>query len=102
MNGDCVFPNARQCTATSKRTLNRCRAPAVTGWKVCRFHGARGGRPAIHGLYSKRSIAERRDIQELLKASRETVLSALHVDVPSASGDAALEKSSASLQEVPN
>jgi hypothetical protein len=23
-----------------------CRAPAVNGWKVCRLHGARGGRPS--------------------------------------------------------
>jgi hypothetical protein len=32
-----------RCTATAKSTKLRCRAPAVTGWSVCRMHGARGG-----------------------------------------------------------
>ena len=47
-----------QCTATSKRTHERCKANAVTGRRVCRHHGgtvARG--PASvhyrHGRYSK-------------------------------------------------
>src|SRR2546430_2166039 len=37
-----------------------CKAPAVRGWTVCRFHGARGGGPRgkrngmfKHGLYTK-------------------------------------------------
>lgn len=29
----------RQCRAKSKRTGLRCRAPAIRGMKVCRFHG---------------------------------------------------------------
>jgi hypothetical protein len=37
-----AFQNAPRCTAKSKRTGHRCNAPAVRGWKVCRFHGARG------------------------------------------------------------
>ncbi len=36
---------APRCTARSRRTGKRCRAPAVRGWKVCRMHGARGGAP---------------------------------------------------------
>jgi hypothetical protein len=40
-----AFDNAPRCTATSKRTGQRCNAPAVRGWNVCRFHGARGGAP---------------------------------------------------------
>src|SRR5262249_51849220 len=36
---------APRCTATSKRSRQPCRAPAVKGWKVCRMHGARGGAP---------------------------------------------------------
>ena len=36
---------APRCTAMSKRTKERCRAPAVRGWRVCRMHGARGGAP---------------------------------------------------------
>lgn len=42
-----------QCTATSKRTGERCKAQAVTGSSVCRTHGASGGRPIKHGRYSK-------------------------------------------------
>lgn len=35
-----------QCIATSKRTRERCRRHAVTGWQVCQMHGAGGGAPA--------------------------------------------------------
>lgn len=35
--------NAPRCTAHSKRTGKPCKAPAVRGWCVCRFHGAGGG-----------------------------------------------------------
>jgi hypothetical protein len=34
---------APRCEATSKRSGDPCRAPAVKGWSVCRMHGARGG-----------------------------------------------------------
>ena len=34
-----------RCPATRKRSRHKCRAPAVRGWKVCRFHRARGGAP---------------------------------------------------------
>src|SRR3954451_5459223 len=36
---------APRCTARSKRTGQPCRAPAVSGWRVCRMHGAGGGAP---------------------------------------------------------
>ena len=40
-------PNAAsRCSARSKRTDEPCRAPAVTGWRVCYFHGAGGGHKA--------------------------------------------------------
>ncbi len=47
-----------QCTATSKRTRTRCKKHARSGFTVCEVHGAgkgvhRGGRPPIHGAYSK-------------------------------------------------
>ncbi len=44
---------APRCTATSKRSGKRCKAPAVRGWTVCRMHGARGGAPQgpAHGMY---------------------------------------------------
>ena len=32
--------NIRQCTATAKSTGERCRCPAVTGFNVCKVHGA--------------------------------------------------------------
>ena len=36
---------APRCHARSKRSGLPCRAPAVTGYRVCRMHGARGGAP---------------------------------------------------------
>jgi hypothetical protein len=36
---------APRCRAKSKRTGQRCRSPAVNGYRVCRMHGARGGAP---------------------------------------------------------
>ncbi len=47
-----------RCKATSKRTGTQCQNAAVRGFTVCRFHGAGskdkpGGRPVIHGRYSK-------------------------------------------------
>jgi hypothetical protein len=47
-----------QCTAHAKRSGVRCLLPARPGYPVCRVHGAgkgakRGGRPIVHGAYSK-------------------------------------------------
>jgi len=59
-----------QCTATSKRTGQRCGGQAVIGFTVCRLHGARGGpktgegkrrialAQAKHGRRSKAGVAE--------------------------------------------
>jgi hypothetical protein len=61
-----------RCTAKSKRTGQRCRAPAVKGWKVCRMHGARGGAPEgeqngnyKRGARTKETIAFRKLIKSL-------------------------------------
>jgi hypothetical protein len=69
-----AFQQAPRCTATSKRTLQRCKAPAVRGWTVCHFHGARGGAPKgkanvawKHGYYSGAATAERLLVKLLLK-----------------------------------
>jgi hypothetical protein len=69
---------APRCTATSKRTGKRCKAPAVTGWSVCRFHGAGGGHPAgkdhpswRHGMRSQEWIEERRFFNDLIRETRE-------------------------------
>ena len=77
-----AFDNAPRCTATSKRTGQPCQAPAVRGWRVCRFHGARGGAPTDeangryrHGRKTKAVKAERRAMAALLQQVRETVAS---------------------------
>lgn len=55
MNALYPFQMSPRCTATSKRTGKSCQAPAVTGWAVCRFHGAGGGAPKgkANGAYRK-------------------------------------------------
>ncbi len=78
MNRHYPFQDAPRCSATSKRTREPCQAPAVRGWSVCRFHGARGGGPRgtangayKHGLYTVEAIEERRRFGELVRESRE-------------------------------
>jgi len=68
-----AFQKSLRCSAISKRTRKPCQAPAVTGWTVCRFHGARGGAPKgkrngmyRHGLYTQAVVMERRTVRELL------------------------------------
>ena len=80
MNAEYPFQTSPRCTATSKRTRKPCQAPAVRGWTVCRFHGARGGGPTgkrngryKHGVYTKESIQERRELSELLRQARQTL-----------------------------
>jgi uncharacterized protein YjcR len=61
------------------RSARTCRSPAVRGKKHCRMHGGapgsgapRGNQNAFkHGLYSREAIAERRQIQDLLRQSRK-------------------------------
>ena len=69
---------SKRCRAKSKRSQQRCKAPAVTGWDVCRMHGARGGsKPGKananykHGFRTKEAIAERRETAGLLRVVRE-------------------------------
>ena len=71
---------APRCSATSKRSRQPCRAPAVKGWTVCRCHGARGGAPKgkangawKHGRYANEAIADRRHFAELVAAARTTL-----------------------------
>ena len=80
MNREYAFQNARRCSATSKRTRERCKAPAVRGWSVCRFHGARGGVPEGKrngmyrtGIYTKEAAEEGRLLRQLLRQSREAI-----------------------------
>jgi hypothetical protein len=77
MNAVYPFQKSPRCSATSKRTKKPCMAPAVNGWTVCRFHGARGGAPKgerhgmyRHGLYTKEAREEARFLSDLLRQSR--------------------------------
>jgi hypothetical protein len=74
------FQLAPRCSATSKRTRQRCKAPAVRGCRVCRFHGARGGGPTgeangryKHGLLTAEAMAEWRFIRDILRESRKAL-----------------------------
>lgn len=69
---------APRCTARSKRTGERCKAPAVNGWAVCRMHGAGGGHKAgqhhptwKHGMRSREWIETRKYINDLTREARE-------------------------------
>ena len=80
MNSRLTMHLSPRCTATSKRTKERCRAPAVTGWSVCRFHGARGGGPKgrrngnyKHGETTREALEDRRALNELLRALQATL-----------------------------
>lgn len=71
---------APRCKATSKRTGKPCRAPAVKGWKVCRFHGAHGGGPSglrngnyRHGQETSVSMALRAELTALISECRATL-----------------------------
>jgi hypothetical protein len=77
MKGSLAMHQTPRCTATSKRSGKPCQAPAVTGWTVCRFHGARGGGPKgarngayKHGLHTTEAVAERRACSEILRRAR--------------------------------
>ena len=69
-----------RCSARSKRTGQRCQAPAVRGWTVCRFHGAGGGGPKgprngsyKHGLFTAEAVEFRRTVSALVRASRKAL-----------------------------
>jgi hypothetical protein len=80
MKREYSFQKAPRCSATSKRTRERCKAPAVRGWTVCRFHGARGGAPKgeangayKHGLHTNEAKEEGRLLLDLLRQSRKAI-----------------------------
>jgi hypothetical protein len=80
MNSTLPMHQSPRCSARSKRTGQRCRAPAVRGWGVCRYHGAGGGGPKgkcngnyKHGLFTAEAVHMRRQISALVKASRQSI-----------------------------
>ena len=70
---------APRCRSRSKRTKMPCRAPAVRGFRVCRFHGARGGAPRgnrnawKHGTRGGAWRSEARALRALVRVARELV-----------------------------
>ena len=69
---------APRCHARCKATGEPCRAPAVTGWRVCRVHGAGGGHPAgmahpswRHGMRSRAWAEERSRLHEMVREARD-------------------------------
>jgi hypothetical protein len=71
---------APRCSATSKRSRMKCRAPAVRGWTVCRLHGARGGAPKgkangawRHGRFTSDTMMLRRLSSMLTRRARKTM-----------------------------
>jgi hypothetical protein len=65
---------APRCSATSKRSGVGCRAPAVRGHRVCRFHGARGGAPKgtangryVHGRFTCQAVNQRKALEQLIR-----------------------------------
>jgi hypothetical protein len=80
MKREYSFQKAPRCSATSKRTRERCKAPAVRGLTVCRFHGTRGGAPKgkangayKHGLHTNEAKQERCLLLDLLRQSRNAI-----------------------------
>lgn len=63
--------NAPRCGAHSRRTGKPCMAPAMKNGR-CRMHGGKStGRPVIHGRYTKKAKASRREFRELMRKMRE-------------------------------
>lgn len=72
--------HAPRCRARSKRTGKPCQSPAVTGWNVCRHHGAGGGAPTgerngnyRHGNFTREAVALKKKIFALLRGSRHLI-----------------------------
>lgn len=76
---------SEKCTANSKQTGKRCGNRPAKGFKVCRFHGARGGAKTAEGklkqktsnitsgLYTKEALEERRAFREVLRDYRAAI-----------------------------
>ena len=50
-----------RCHAKSKRSQKQCKSWAVKGKKVCRMHGAFGGRKIITGKYTRVKKSQRKE-----------------------------------------
>ena len=73
--------SSQRCGART-RSGKPCRSPAVSGKKRCRMHGGAPGSGAPlgnknalkHGFFAREAIAERRQLRELLRQSRDLLL----------------------------
>lgn len=80
---------APRCQANSKRTGQPCRSPAVTGYRVCRMHGAHGGAPTgklngnfQHGGRTKEAVEASRYVNSLARLVRERNNASAHPKRP--------------------
>lgn len=64
---------APRCGAKGKRSGKPCQAPKLRGRPRCRLHGGRGGRPWIHGRYSKKEMELWAETRALLREARELI-----------------------------
>jgi hypothetical protein len=71
---------APRCTAKSKRSGERCKAPAVRGRHVCRMHGAFAGAPRgeahgmyRHGRFTCEAVEARRAVAALIAVARQAM-----------------------------
>jgi len=82
--------NAPRCNATSKRTGQPCRAPAMKNGK-CYYHGGastgprtpegkkRSSRNAVkHGFYTRGAIAERKFVRSILNGKYDYLFDQVH------------------------
>ena len=77
---DDIQPLVRQCSAKSKRTGKRCRANSMSGKRVCYHHGGmspgapKGNQNAFkHGRRTSKAIAERKEVNELIRQINELI-----------------------------
>ncbi len=72
--------NSTRCGAKTRKG-SPCKSPAVQGKKRCRMHGGaegsgapKGNKNALkHGLYTAEAIAERKQLNRMLKDYRSTL-----------------------------
>ena len=60
---------AKQCTACSKRTKERCKNPAAYGCKTCRIHGARKAESIKRGEQHPNYVHGRRTLEAQVEQS---------------------------------
>jgi glucans biosynthesis protein len=73
--------SSQRCGART-RSGKPCASPAVSGKKRCRMHGGAHGSGAPagnknalkHGLYTREAIAQRRQLRQLIRQSRNTLM----------------------------